>query len=229
SPTSPQAKDRIWLCTLLAVFALGESYNVGPPPEIRLGRVSEQDEDNLVDSRRPPGTEFFEQAMSLLKISHEDPTIDQIMALNLISEPQKVCLRVRGNVCPAFKCSALAQAIFIFVTLCRGIRAYEARLVDRLLLGSYDEYGNGPPPIFRRDEVELSYPSDQMLPTEAADEFSSGVAFTTQVQLAFIHTDICQTVRSLGDTGMIYDQKRAEPIIQQLETLRAQMPPTLSF
>jgi hypothetical protein len=87
----------------------------------------------------------------------------------------------------------------------------------------------GLPPIFRRDEVELSYPSDQMLPTEAADEFSSGVAFTTQVQLAFIHTDICQTVRSLGDTGMIYDQKRAEPIIQQLETLRAQMPPTLSF
>jgi hypothetical protein len=68
-----------------------------------------------------------------------------------------------------------------------------------------------------------------MLPTEAADEFSSGVAFTTQVQLAFIHTDICQTVRSLGDTGMIYDQKRAEPIIQQLETLRAQMPPALSF
>jgi hypothetical protein len=179
---------------LLAVFALGESYNVGPPPEIRLGRVSEQDEDNLVDSRRPPGTEFFEQAMSLLKISHEDPTIDQIMALNLIvsillhyfwqqniiglvhvwmtgltetslsdillvqSEPQKVCLRVRGNVCPAFKCSALAQAIFIFVTLCRGIRAYEARLVDRLLLGSYDEYGNGPPADFpsRRSRAFLS-------------------------------------------------------------------------
>lgn len=69
---------------MLVVFALGESYNVGPPPEIRLGRISDQDEDNLVDSRRPPGTEFFEQAMSLLKVSHENPTIDQIIALNLI-------------------------------------------------------------------------------------------------------------------------------------------------
>ena len=32
----------------------------------------------------PPGTGFFEQALSLFKLRHEDPSIDQIEALNLI-------------------------------------------------------------------------------------------------------------------------------------------------
>ncbi|CAH0034094.1 unnamed protein product [Clonostachys rhizophaga] len=229
------AKDRVWLCTLLVVFALGESYNVGPPPEIRLGRVSDQDEDQLVDSRRPPGTEFFEQAMSLLKISHEDPTIDQIMALNLITFYSYSLNRKKSAYVYAGMSARLSNVLRLHKPPSSPtLSAVECEHLKRVwwtvyCLDRMTSTEMGLPPIFRRDEVELAYPSDQMLPPEAGDEFSSGVAFKTQVQLAFIHTDICQTVRSLGDTAMIYDQKRAEPIIQQLENLRAQMPPALSF
>ncbi|CAI6089010.1 unnamed protein product [Clonostachys chloroleuca] len=235
NPNSPQAKDRVWLCTLLVVFALGESYNVGPPPEIRLGRISDQDEDNLVDSRRPPGTEFFEQAMSLLKVSHEDPTIDQIIALNLITFYSYSLNRKKSAYVYAGMSARLSNVLRLHKpSSSSSLSAVESEHMKRVwwtvyCLDRMTSTEMGLPPIFRRDEVELAYPSDQMLPPEASDEFSSGVSFTTQVQLAFIHTDICQTVRSLGDTGIIYDQKRAEPIIRQLETLRAQMPPTLSF
>lgn len=74
----------MWLCILLVVFALGESYNVGSPLEIRLGRLDDLDKGEPATSRNPPGTAFFEQALLLLKIRFEDPTIDQIEALNLI-------------------------------------------------------------------------------------------------------------------------------------------------
>lgn len=31
----------------------------------------------------PPGTEYFEQGLLMLKVSYEDPTVDDVEALNL--------------------------------------------------------------------------------------------------------------------------------------------------
>lgn len=84
NPNSPQAKERVWLCTLLVVFALGESYNVGHQLEIRLGRLIAPGDDEPNATLPPAGTVFFEQALALLKVRYEDPTVDQIEALNLI-------------------------------------------------------------------------------------------------------------------------------------------------
>ncbi len=35
-----------------------------------------------------PGTEFFEQALSLLDVRYEDPSIEQVEALNLVVSMQ---------------------------------------------------------------------------------------------------------------------------------------------
>jgi hypothetical protein len=70
---------------------LGESYNSESAPEVRLGPGDENthggadtgsDEGEGI-GRSVPGTEFFEQALTLLQVRHEDPSIDQVEALNL--------------------------------------------------------------------------------------------------------------------------------------------------
>jgi proline utilization trans-activator len=83
-----ESKDRIWLCQLLVVLALGESVNPGRQPEIRLdlNDLSSQTFGEKTESASVPlpGREFFEQALKLLNIPYENPSIDHIEALNLI-------------------------------------------------------------------------------------------------------------------------------------------------
>lgn len=85
-PSSSEATDRTWLCRLLVVFALGESFNLNQTPEIHFN-LEMHSNSRYQPSKTlmpPPGTEFFEQALALLNIRYEDPTLDQIEALNLI-------------------------------------------------------------------------------------------------------------------------------------------------
>ncbi|KAJ5579709.1 uncharacterized protein N7459_005694 [Penicillium hispanicum] len=235
NPNSSQARDRVWLCTLLVVFALGESYNVGSPLEIRLGRLNDEREPGI--SRNPPGTAFFEQALLLLKVRFEEPTIDQIEALNLI--PKSFYSYSLSRKRTAYMYAGLSARLSNILRLHKSSTSLAASPVQAehmkrvwwtvYCLDRMTSTEMGLPPIFRRDEVEIAYPSDELLPPESADEFSSGVSLTAQVNLAFIHTDICETVKILGHPDPMRDQKRAEPIIQRLEALRSQLPPGLSF
>ncbi|OKL63836.1 hypothetical protein UA08_00772 [Talaromyces atroroseus] len=235
NPDSPQVKDRVWLCTLLVVFALGESYNVGRPPEIRLGQVVVPGENGSSVSGPPPGTVFFEHALALLKVRYEDPTIDQIEALNLITFYSYSLHRKRAAYVYAGLSARLSNILrlhkpsppssFSPIEIEHRKRVWwTAYCLDRMTSTE-----TGLLPIFHRDQIELAYPCDEMLPLEDADEFSDGISLATQVQLAFLHADICETVKNLGDGDTAYDKKLTEPIIQQLETLRLRLPPHLSF
>jgi proline utilization trans-activator len=86
--TCAESRDRVWLCRLLVVFALGETYTTTPTPEIYLSPDRSQeaclDHGDTTKTTTTPGTEFFEQALMLLKIPFEEPTIEHIEALNLI-------------------------------------------------------------------------------------------------------------------------------------------------
>ena len=88
NPTAEELKDRIWLCQLLVVFALGESYNYESVPEIRLlGNEAMEDIARPNDQgrgRSAPNTDFFEQALALLDVRYENPSIEQVEALNLV-------------------------------------------------------------------------------------------------------------------------------------------------
>lgn len=90
-PSSLQARHRIWLCQLLCVLALGESYNSYEAPSIQITDHGITDDRNSRtdgrNSQNPPGTAFFEQALSLFKMPSEEPAIDHVQALNLIVRP----------------------------------------------------------------------------------------------------------------------------------------------
>lgn len=88
SPDSPRARNRIWLCKVMAVLALGESYNSYEPPLINLSQSAEAStlsvEKNVTRNPYLPGVRFFEQALSLFKMPSEEPEIEHVEALNLI-------------------------------------------------------------------------------------------------------------------------------------------------
>ena len=84
-----QIVDRTWLCCFSVALALGESYNDSSSPSFVLGDnigIRHDSPNGEKDTQReaPPGIELFKQGLRLLKISYEEPAIEQVEALNLI-------------------------------------------------------------------------------------------------------------------------------------------------
>jgi proline utilization trans-activator len=88
SPDSSRSKNRIWLCKLMAVLALGESFNSYEPPIMTLSQNTElsSEEGRSKGSQVSylPGVRFFENALMLFKMPSEEPDIEHVEALNLI-------------------------------------------------------------------------------------------------------------------------------------------------
>jgi proline utilization trans-activator len=88
---SLESKDRLWLCRLLIVFALGETFVNYRTPIINLRSTTNEpnnqnnnpDQTAETPSPPPPGTSFFEQALMLLKLPYEEPSLEHIEILNL--------------------------------------------------------------------------------------------------------------------------------------------------
>lgn len=81
-----QSADKAWLCCFSVVLALGESYTCRVTPsfiveETTASNTNTKDAGQVV---APPGIELFKQGLLLLKPSYEEPTLEQIEALNLI-------------------------------------------------------------------------------------------------------------------------------------------------
>ena len=70
NPESAQSKDQGWLCHWLAVVALGELYNT----------VSTASNDS-----EPPGAEYYHQSVALLPQVAENPDIQYIETLSLLT------------------------------------------------------------------------------------------------------------------------------------------------
>ena len=105
SNPASQADDRNWLCIVSVVLALAESWNhsrayVGSSlagavtteslqnwksgQSIQSGTVNESTSISDTPTPPPPGSELFEQALLLLKLSLEEPVVEYVQALNLI-------------------------------------------------------------------------------------------------------------------------------------------------
>lgn len=76
-----QLKDRCWLARASLVFALGTTFIHGP--QALTGNSPSRPSDVPL----PPGSDMFEQAVALLNVSSEEPTTEDIEALNLMVGP----------------------------------------------------------------------------------------------------------------------------------------------
>jgi proline utilization trans-activator len=88
SPDSAKTRDPTWLSKLLAVLALGESFNRYEPPLIDLTQAADHTsclaQAEATRDSYLPGARFFDQALSLFKMPSEEPEIEHVEALNLI-------------------------------------------------------------------------------------------------------------------------------------------------
>jgi hypothetical protein len=93
---SPESRDRIWLCQLLVVFALSEALNgetgaieISTDPGLNGDQQSTGHDVAATSSpsssvQLPPGMDFFEQALKLLKVPYEEISAEHIEVFNLI-------------------------------------------------------------------------------------------------------------------------------------------------
>lgn len=84
-----QSVDKAWLCCFSVVLALGESYTCRVAPSFIIDETAASNSNTQISQDAgqavaPPGIELFKQGLLLLKPSYEEPTIEQIEALNLI-------------------------------------------------------------------------------------------------------------------------------------------------
>ncbi|KAL1859188.1 hypothetical protein Plec18170_002303 [Paecilomyces lecythidis] len=235
-PRAKELKDRTWLCRLLIVFALGESYNSESTPEVRLLGDEDETRDALVDDKEGAvsGIEFFEQALTLLQVRYEDPSIDQIEALNLAAFYSYSLNRKKAAYMYAGQSFRMANILKLHKPSSSTVPALEAEHRKRVWWTTYciDRMTStemGLPPALQVHQIEQSYPDDSMLLPADRGEFYDAETHTTQVQLALIHADICENMKSIrkDNTTSVGDLTR--PILQRLETVRAGLPPHMSF
>lgn len=77
SDPKTQSQDRSWLSRASLVFALATTFMYGSQPS--GGVAAEQYETPTL-----PGSDLFEQAVALLNVSSEEPTTEDVEALNLM-------------------------------------------------------------------------------------------------------------------------------------------------
>lgn len=87
----------------------------------------------------------------------------------------------------------------------------------------------GLPSALPAHQVEQSYPDDSVLLPGEREEFYDAETLTTQVQLAFIHADICDNIKSIRKDNTTNVGDLTRPILQRLEDVRARLPPHMSF
>ncbi|KAF2021036.1 hypothetical protein BU24DRAFT_487536 [Aaosphaeria arxii CBS 175.79] len=237
-PFSDEASDRTWLCRLLVVFALGESYNSGQPPEIHFLPDGSHASHSFPDreSKPPPGTQFFEQALALLNIRHENPSIDQVEALNLIAFYSYSLNRRKAAYSYAGQSTRMSNMLGLhkpptsttssIVELEHQKRVWwTTYCLDRMTSTEM-----GLPTAIHISEVEISYPEDSPLLTpEQREEFGDAHTINAYIQLAFIHADICENMKSLDEDTTANVGKWTGSIVQRLNDLKAGLPPHLNY
>ncbi|KAL4935408.1 hypothetical protein BDV06DRAFT_228861 [Aspergillus oleicola] len=161
-----ESKDRNWLCKLLVVLAMGESANAGDPDGV-----------HAPETRAPPGTDFFEQALNLLTIPYEEASIENIETFNLLA--------IHSNQLNRQKTAYIKRVWWSTYCLDRMTST------QRGLLHNLDV-----------DQTDLELPSRSVIGDENADEFGDADYLTARIQLTIIQSRVFKGV-SISPQGEV--------------------------
>ncbi|TPX15852.1 uncharacterized protein E0L32_000186 [Thyridium curvatum] len=256
NPQAAESRDRIWLCKLLTVFALGESYNSFNAPSIEIAdnacHSDDQHDQGAAGSRppSPPGAGFFEQALALFKIPSEEPTVAHIEALNLIAFYCYSLNRRRT----AFTYSGLAVRLASSLMLHKPpsatskLSAVAAEHHKRVWWTTYQldamtSAEVGLKATLRFDDAELPLPSDEgllHLPSsppqqqqqqqeDVVGEFHDAQVLAAYLKLCSIRSDIAETAGRLREEDFADYQRVVREPLRRLERWRAELPARYSF
>ncbi|KAF9890087.1 hypothetical protein FE257_006248 [Aspergillus nanangensis] len=239
NPCSAEVKDRLWLCQLLIVFALGETFVSYRAPEIRLGtcppRTNGQEDANRSPS--PPGATFFEHALVLLKLPFEEPTLAYIEALNLATfysyslNRKKTAYTYAGmsaRVCNLLRLDQVSPHLSCAISE----REHRKRVCwTSYCLDKMTSSELGLVSSFRPGQIELEYPTNDVIPVEDAVQFHEAEFFHARIQLTLIKAEADVFIdmwHSIQDD--IPDiERQVIPIMTRLQSLISNLPAHMSF
>ncbi|CAI7611447.1 unnamed protein product [Penicillium manginii] len=235
--SQPQAVDRIWLCCFSVVLALGESYNDGVAPSFFVGDRTGLPADDPCDenSRQitPPGIEFFKQALLLLRPSYEEPTIEQVEALNLITfycyslNRRKTAYAYAGMALRLANLLGIPNSSVLHTPLEREHRKriwWTAVCMDIM---TCTELSLAPSCALNDDTSAIVECIG--LPPGEAEEFSDSRYLTAQVKLVRIKSHITKTISELRYGSVFEAHEIIEPCLQTLRNWKAEFSFGLDF
>ncbi|EWZ78312.1 hypothetical protein FOWG_17399 [Fusarium oxysporum f. sp. lycopersici MN25] len=234
---SLESRDRLWPCRLLIAFALGETfvnYHLGPTANQPDGQDPHQEQDTVITPPPPPGTAFFEQALVLLKLPFEDPSLEHIEILNLASFYSYSLNWKRAAYMYAGMSVRMCNLLELHQSPSQTYSELDKEHRKRVCWTSYcpDKMASselGLLPSFQPSQIKLDYPSDQQL--EPGDQFCEADFLRARIQLtlmkaeADIFIDLWQSIRDDIPEG----ERRVRPILLRLENWLHELPQSLKF
>ncbi|KAF2019460.1 hypothetical protein BU24DRAFT_120620 [Aaosphaeria arxii CBS 175.79] len=252
SDPQTQTTDRNWLCRVSVVLALAETWNRGRSATLGNTIPSQENADPIARPSPssdtidvwgetlpvPPGSELFEQCLLLLKISLEEPSLEDVEALNLIAFYSYTLNRRKTAFFYARQSLSLAKLLSLdqpsthtFDSEQRILEEHRKRIwwtcycMDRMVS---TELGIAP----MQDSITkgLQYPdSSHLSPPERADFFEPFL-LTAQVQLSIIKGKVVETVTQQlqlkSDTDPVAVLK---PCMDLVQSWREGLPPDQCF
>ncbi|KAL1869970.1 hypothetical protein VTK73DRAFT_2891 [Phialemonium thermophilum] len=235
-----QSRDRNWLCRLSLVLALAEAGSThGQPISAFLGSEdgtvlgetaatlpASQDAHPALSA----GVELFEQGLVLLKVSYEEPTVDDVEALNLASHCSYVFNRRRSAYAYAGQSIRLARCLGLdrppSGVLSHVEREHRKRVwwtafcVDRAssaelgLAPTFVDVGDGP-----------GYPTSSHLAPDENEEFYDPELLTAQIQICEIKSHVVQTVGRLKSRDIEHPYEILGECLAKLEACKTAILP----
>ncbi|KAF5008355.1 hypothetical protein FDECE_5398 [Fusarium decemcellulare] len=242
-PESSESRDRLWLCKILVVFALGETFVRHRAPAIHLGSNPHHDR-GLGDeasyaalSPSAPGAKFFEQALALLKLPFEDPTVEYVETLNLTAfysfslNRKKTAYMYAGM--SARTCNLLRldqpspQTIYSNPEQEHRKRVcWTSYCLDKMTSSEL-----GLIPSFQPGQIKVEYPGDDLLGPQDVGQFHEADFLRARIQItlmkaeADVFINLWQSIRDdIPDV-----ERRAKPILNKLESWLRELPAHMSF
>ncbi|TDZ30867.1 putative transcriptional regulatory protein [Colletotrichum spinosum] len=253
SDPQSQSHDRNWLCRVSVVLALAESFHksregssiemklVGDKPDSPHNAQSEPSSGSTHSTPLPPGTDFFEQGLVLLKMSSEEPVPEDVEALNLIAFYCYSLNRRKAAYSYASQSVALAKLLQLhksgleagsrFINInSRMINEHKKRLwwtsycMDRMI-----SIELGVAPALPSEPEGMQLPSSDGLTPEEMEEFANPMLLTASTQLCEIKYNVVRTAAQHGDVDDASRLALLQPCINRLHEWRSCLPDAMTF
>lgn len=237
NPRSDDSKDRTWLCRLLVVLALGETYNSKVAPWIDLGDDNASSFDDRT-TRPPPGVAFFEEAVSLFKAPFEEAGTEHVEALNLMAFYSFSLGRRKSAYIYAGLATRIASTLMLYSSVpVAPLPQCDLEHRKRLWWTTYQldamtgsELGLNSTYDFDELEARLALPSDLAVPADDQDEFARSSILIAHIRLCSVRSEILSVANAgLLDGNMTEVEATLASPIAVLEQWRQQLSEDISF
>ncbi|KAG5784638.1 hypothetical protein H9Q73_001702 [Fusarium xylarioides] len=224
--------DRKWLCRLFFVLALAECTTTTKQPiQLTSDRAAvpatllDAPSENMLSS----GVELFEHGLSLLNTSYEEPTVDDVEALNLASHCCYILNRRMSAYAYAGQSVRLAHCLGLDHQAPTSLTNLEqehrkrvwwtAYCVDRMISTELALH-----PAYTGLGQELDYPDSSGLTAEEKEEFFDPVLLTALIRLCEIKTDVVNTVSRLKHKDITEPYQVLRQCLQGLDRCGRELP-----